>query len=302
MQKRTFASVGLAGVLFASGLYGALGFGASAQVPSPVSAAVGVEAQPSSGAKPSVATAAVAAAKASVALPSSRLAREIEWQFGGKTQRGWYLYTSLIQQIVGTEAEADSPEFTSAVARWKRSAGLPESGDLDTRTWIEMMNRLQKARRFDSTQPPANELVEAPASMWLYPDRPAANRMLRRDAFDAYLRMVKDARAELGASVPADHFKLVSGHRSPEYQKMLRANAGNPTSTAGLAKNSPHFSGRAIDLYVGGEPVSTKDANRAIQVSSATYKWLAKNAHRYGFRPYFYEPWHWEFDPALATK
>jgi zinc D-Ala-D-Ala carboxypeptidase len=46
---------------------------------------------------------------------------------------------------------------------------------------------------------------------------------------------------------------------------------------------------------VGGEPVKTEDANRLIQVQTPAYKWLVKNAHRFGFYPYFYEPWHWEF-------
>jgi D-alanyl-D-alanine carboxypeptidase len=48
--------------------------------------------------------------------------------------------------------------------------------------------------------------------------------------------------------------------------------------------------------------VSTADANRAIQVATPAYGWLARNAHRFGFRPYFYEPWHWEYDPRLAAK
>jgi LAS superfamily LD-carboxypeptidase LdcB len=59
--------------------------------------------------------------------------------------------------------------------------------------------------------------------------------------------------------------------------------------------NSPHFTGRALDIYVGGEPVSTKDDNRAIQTQTKAYRWLVKNAAHFGFRPYFYEPWHWEY-------
>ena len=59
--------------------------------------------------------------------------------------------------------------------------------------------------------------------------------------------------------------------------------------------NSPHFTGRAIDLYVGGEPVDTRDPNRALQVETPVYQWLVRNAERFGFRPYCYEPWHWEY-------
>lgn len=70
----------------------------------------------------------------------------------------------------------------------------------------------------------------------------------------------------------------------------------NPKSgRAGLAVNSPHFTGKALDLYVGGEPVSTDDRNRAVQTGTPVYRWLVKNAERFGFYPYFYEPWHWEY-------
>ena len=68
-------------------------------------------------------------------------------------------------------------------------------------------------------------------------------------------------------------------------------NAGS----AGLAVNSPHFTGRALDLYVGGDPVESADANRAIQIKTPAYLWLVQNADRFGFRPYYYEPWHWEY-------
>jgi LAS superfamily LD-carboxypeptidase LdcB len=46
---------------------------------------------------------------------------------------------------------------------------------------------------------------------------------------------------------------------------------------------------------VGGEPVNTKDENRALQTHGPVYRWLVKNASSFGFRPYFYEPWHWEY-------
>src|SRR5260370_4213673 len=82
------------------------------------------------------------------------------------------------------------------------------------------------------------------------------------------------------------YLKIISSFRSREYQEKLRRESPNAGS-AGLAVNSPHFTGRALDLYVGGEPVDTKDANRAIQVQTSVYKWLVRNAERFGFQPYF---------------
>jgi LAS superfamily LD-carboxypeptidase LdcB len=90
------------------------------------------------------------------------------------------------------------------------------------------------------------------------------------------------------------YFKIISAFRSREYQDRLRREAPNAGS-AGLAVNSPHFTGRALDIYVGGDPVDTRDANRAVQVETPAYRWLVRNAERFGFRPYFYEPWHWEY-------
>jgi LAS superfamily LD-carboxypeptidase LdcB len=91
------------------------------------------------------------------------------------------------------------------------------------------------------------------------------------------------------------YFKIVSAFRSREYQDNLRRKSPNAGSAGLAVNNSPHFTGRALDLYVGGSPVDTKDANRAIQVNTPAYQWLVKNAERFGFRPYFYEPWHWEY-------
>ena len=95
--------------------------------------------------------------------------------------------------------------------------------------------------------------------------------------------------------VPAEKYlKILSSFRTREYQEHLRRQSPY-SGRAGLAVNSPHFTGRALDLYVGGEPVETKDSNRVIQVQTRAYQWLVRNAERFGFRPYYYEPWHWEY-------
>ena len=71
---------------------------------------------------------------------------------------------------------------------------------------------------------------------------------------------------------------------------------------------SPHRTGTAVDLYVGQAPGlgvdSTTPASREYMARSATYRWLVTNAGRFGFVPYVYEPWHWEYvkpwDPSFA--
>ena len=95
--------------------------------------------------------------------------------------------------------------------------------------------------------------------------------------------------------------KIVSSFRSRDYQDQLRQKSPN-SGRAGLAVNSPHFTGRALDIYVGGGPVDTKDSNRAIQVNTPAYQWLVRNAERFGFRPYFYEPWHGNTLSRVSTE
>jgi D-alanyl-D-alanine carboxypeptidase len=109
---------------------------------------------------------------------------------------------------------------------------------------------------------------------------------------DSSLNLSNTGRDTLAAK--EKYFKIISSFRSREYQEELRRRSPNAGS-AGLAVNSPHFTGRALDIYVGGSPVDTKDSNRAIQVNTPAYRWLVRNAERFGFRPYFYEPWHWEY-------
>jgi hypothetical protein len=230
----------------------------------------------------------------------------LEWVFGGKAQRGWSLYLALVREEIGADAKIESADFARALARWQGMSRLPESGVMDGETWRRMVDEFQSRRIDRRNYPPADSLVVVPAADFYDPERPPELRQVERAAYSAYKRMIAAATrdeslglkttrsGELDASEP--YLKIISAFRTREYQKRLRKSA--PRSTrAGLAVNSPHFTGRALDLYVGGEPVSTKDTNRGIQTSTPVYKWLVKNAARYGFRPYFYEPWHWEYVP-----
>src|SRR5687767_2511902 len=104
MGKRTFLSIGLACALFGGGIYTATESGSTMKDAFTVSADPAKAERPTDASSKSdepvsVASAAVAVAKRSP-LPMNKLAREIQWQFGGKTQRGWYLYASLIQTMV----------------------------------------------------------------------------------------------------------------------------------------------------------------------------------------------------------
>ena len=258
------------------------------------------------------------AAKTSISAPTNlpvnvtenaQLKNSLAWTFGGKTQRGWYLYVSLIQQTIGTEASAETPEFAQSVAAWQSKSNLKPTGVIDAETLSKFVKSWQ-AQRLNSSQYPSDEqLYLAPGADFYDPSRSAELRKVEREAYAAYKQMIAAATAELklktaqtGELAPSQQsLKIVSSFRSREYQNKLRA-ASPSSGRAGLAVNSPHFTGHALDIYVGGEPVSTKDENRAIQVETPEYKWLVKNASRFGFYPYFYEPWHWEYVPRNLSR
>jgi D-alanyl-D-alanine carboxypeptidase len=244
---------------------------------------------------------------------NNALRYELSWAFGGKQQCGWYLYVPLISRTIETEKDSATGDFASALSRWQKGAGLDPNGVLDDETLYKFVSEWQSVRLKDKTPAQGSQLLLAPTADFYDPSRPEELRQVERETYAAYKRMVAAAlddtslglkgTAAGGLAPEEKFFKIVSSFRSREYQQNLRRQSPN-SGRAGLAVNSPHFTGRALDLYVGGEPVETKDANRALQVQTKAYRWLVKNADRFGFKPYYYEPWHWEYvgTPTAATK
>ncbi len=232
------------------------------------------------------------------------LQMELEWELGGKPQRGWHLYTPLIQHLLKSDEDVDSDGFAAALARWQAKSGLTPTGVLDEEALYKMIADWQNMRLKEREYPEPDQLITAPPLDFYHPTRPEELRQVERQAYDAYKRMVaaavadrslRLARSADGRLAPAEKYlKILSSFRTREYQEYLRRQSPN-AGRAGLAINSPHFTGRALDLYVGGEPVDTTDSNRALQIKTRVYLWLVRNAERFGFRPYFYEPWHWEY-------
>jgi zinc D-Ala-D-Ala carboxypeptidase len=230
--------------------------------------------------------------------------KELAWTFGGKQQSGWYLYTALISRLLNTEENPDSKRFAAALGRWQEKSALKPSGVLDEESFMAMVAEWQGARLKNRTYAEPQQLLTAPSTDFYDPERLEELRQVERETYSAYKRMVAAAVADPSLKLAHEsdgslasgenYLKIISAFRSREYQERLRRESPNAGS-AGLAVNSPHFTGRALDLYVGGDPVDTKDANRAIQVQTPVYLWLVRNAERFGFRPYFYEPWHWEY-------
>lgn len=238
------------------------------------------------------------------AASNARLRSELEWTFGGKPQRGWYIYEPLLGAMLGVTDGAASPAFAAAVARWQKSADLPPTGIIDDTTFYTIIAQWQSVRLKDHTVARSEQMITAPPADFFDPTRNDELRRVESRTYAAYKRMVAAALSDRslglrggtkGELAPDEHYlKIISSFRSPEYQEQLRKQSPG-AGRAGLALVSTHFTGRALDIYVGGDAVSTADSNRALQTGGRVYQWLVRNAGRFGFRPYFYEPWHWEY-------
>ncbi|MEK6321703.1 MAG: D-alanyl-D-alanine carboxypeptidase family protein [Acidobacteriota bacterium] len=238
------------------------------------------------------------------ALRNVQLQTSLGWTFGGKQQSGWYLYTPLVANLIGAESDGTASEFAMRLSLWQRQKEFEPTGVLDNGTWSQMISTFQSQRMTNKTYPAADQLVTLSTAECYDSSRPEELRKVERETFAAYKRLVAAAAADssLGLQVAGDgqlapnekFLKIISAYRSQQHQDHLRRQSPN-SGRAGLAIHSPHSTGRALDLYVGGEPVDTKDENRALQTRTRVYRWLVRNAARFGFQPYFYEPWHWEY-------
>jgi len=263
----------------------ALAVVASAQSPRPVRKTSAVSTSP----------AATTSAFAAAATTNVTLRNDLTWIFGGKQQRGWYLYDLLIGKTLDTKQEPITTNFAASVASWQKRRGIRADGVLDQDALMAMVSQWQGNRLKNRAAATPDQLLTAPPSDFYDPSRAEELRQVERSTYAAYKEMLAAAIDDLKLARTSSYLKIISSYRSREYQEDLRRKSPNAGSAGLAVNNSPHFTGRALDLYVGGDPVDTKDANRAIQVNTPAYRWLVQNAERFGFRPYFYEPWHWEY-------
>lgn len=120
----------------------------------------------------------------------------------------------------------------------------------------------------------------------------ASGQHLRTDAAAAFVRLSAAFEAQFGTPLG-----VTDSYRSYAAQVAVKKAKGKFAATPGT---SNHGWGIALDL-----------ASRVNQAGSAEHKWMQKNAGRFGWvNPYWardsnptngqFEPWHWEFNPALV--
>ena len=229
----------------------------------------------------------------------------LSWMPYGPPETGWRTYAPRIAVEIASGCAWDSPGFANALAGWQRAHGRPPTGVMDPETFNIMKVRWHLLRPFVVLSrgggcppaPPPETLVPARPEE-AYGDRPM---LLRADALAAFRRMVADARAA-DPAIARDRqaLRIFSAYRSPiENDVTCLLNGG--CDNVGRAPCSAHRTGLAFDIVVGASPGgrvdSSDNANRLAQSQTPAYRWLVRNAGRYGFVNYVYEPWHWEWSP-----
>ncbi len=220
----------------------------------------------------------------------------------GWVETGWAYYEPLIMREIGSRCGAATPAFASRLAAWQSAHRLSPSGVLDQPTFAAMRTLWDlrrpfviASRRGCPTGPPEASLAVVPAA----DSYGGKTLLLRPGALAAYARMLAAARAEV-PDVASDPrlMTLFSAYRSSE---MDAARCLSEYNCYGVmrATCSAHLTGLAIDLDLGAapgdRPDSADDANRLYISRGAAYRWMVGNAARFGFVPYAFEPWHWEW-------
>lgn len=219
--------------------------------------------------------------------------------FSRSETTGWETYLPQIQTLVGTTCDAASTGFAASIAAFQSASGLTSDGVIGPKTLAAFVRRWQAARALyvrAATRPcpftGRDDLVRIAAE----DDLGANDPRLDPAAYAAWRRMRTAAVRDGVMAADSGLLKFVAAYRSPERARQLAA--ANP-DTAAQGSCSVHISGFAADLNVGHAPgydaISSANDNRLWQSRQPVYRWMVKNAGRFGFVNYVFEPWHWEY-------
>jgi hypothetical protein len=223
----------------------------------------------------------------------------LAWAPFGRSETGWETYAPLIGREAGTRCGPATPGFAAAYAGWQAAHkltadGIVKAADFEVMRVAMMLRRpfVQQTAQGLCPAAPADTALASATPGESYHGKPV---QLRETALSAYRRLVAAARA--GGVAQGEVLKLVSGYRSPAEEAARCSDGGCNTLTR--AHCSAHRTGLAMDLYLdhadGQDPTSTDDPNRAAMARTPAYRWLVVHAGEFGFLPYPFEPWHWEW-------
>lgn len=225
----------------------------------------------------------------------------LDWSPLGSPERGWEVYLPLIANEIATVCPPQSPAFAEALGRWQKAHRLTPDGRMTPQTFAAMYQVWHARRPFSRIDPmncpappPDSELATAePGESYGNPAR------LRPGALVA-LRRMRAAAFSTDPQIAADkrNLQIFSGYREP-MADMARCFTSGTCDNRRRTWCSAHRTGTAADLFVGDAPGFGPDSTayeaRLYLSRTPTYRWLVKNAWRFGFVNYAYEPWHWEW-------
>jgi len=234
---------------------------------------------------------------------------------------GWINSLSEIVRILNTsDTNVSSISFAQAVLNFQTNRGFPShqrDGILGSYSYNYIKSLFLKNDISDSTTvKPAGDVlsilrrIKADGGN----DKYGANAVWERGIFTGFIDLVvvKGTRKEVKISTKVYPFikklmaaarledqtiKINSGFRTYPEQKALFQKYGRPR--AAFPGRSNHQNGIAFDL---SGTRTGKDKRNGIGDTNL-YRWLAKNATKYGFvRTVSYESWHWEYRPNTARS
>jgi LAS superfamily LD-carboxypeptidase LdcB len=244
------------------------------------------------------------------AVENAKSIDSLDWKPFGLPEKGWAIYEILVAQEIGTTCGAGTPGFAKALGAFQAKYSLPADGVFALPTFETLKGVWQERRPFVMMRvqklcpdaPAEQMLIGIPKDQETFERQ---DRALRLDTILAYEAMVAAARNE-SSVLRADPkaLSIFSGYRSPESDK-IRCDTEHNCDGARRAACSAHRTGTAVDLDVGWaqgvQADTTTTENRMMQTRTAAYKWMVKNAGRFGFVNYPFEPWHWEYVGPLTA-
>src|ERR1041385_1899838 len=132
----------------------------------------------------------------SAATENASLRNELTWTFGGKQQRGWYLYDLLIGETLNQHDDSTTPDFAESLAKWQKKRGLSADGVLDQDALMAMVSFWQSNRLKNKVYATPDQLLTAPPSDFYDPSRADELRQVERNTYAAYKKMIAAAIAD----------------------------------------------------------------------------------------------------------
>jgi len=126
-------------------------------------------------------------------------------------------------------------------------------------------------------------------------------RRLHTLAAQAFTGMAAAVERDLGLALAiASGWRAHRWESREQYEAVLVKRFGSVREgRKWLAYNSPHETGLAMDIGVGGLWPSRSTA--PAQKQQPLHRWLVEHAHEHGWHPYKVEPWHWEYPLSLEA-